>query len=179
MANDMASDVATDVALAESDERGDHTAPPTEPAEPVDRPPTSPRSTRRRRVAAIVVLVLACVITALSLLVLYGCWHDDRDIDAHLGRVDADVLSVVFNRTAVRFVTPDGTVNIPPEGVLYPGGLAAGERVKVEYDTLDPNMVRVAGRSYLIAFLPIGSTIAGTWVIAGPLLWWLRRPKRG
>jgi hypothetical protein len=172
----MANERANDVALAESQPRGEHTA---QLAILPDQPLTSPKPTRRRRICAIVVLVLACVISALSLLVLYGCWHDDRDIDEHLGQTDADVLSVVFNRTAVRFVTPDGTVNVPPEGVLYPAGLAAGERVKVEYDTLDPDLVRVAGRSYLLALLPIGSTIAGAWLIAGPLLWWLRRPKRG
>ncbi|HEX3783350.1 MAG TPA: DUF3592 domain-containing protein [Pseudonocardiaceae bacterium] len=189
--------MAKDLALAEADGRGEPTARPAEPAappaepaappaeptappaEPLDCPPVAAGPSRRRRVTAVVVLVLGCVIRALCLLVLYGCWHDDHDIDAHLGRTDADVLSVVFNRTAVRFVTPDGTIDIPPEGVLYPAGLAAGERVKVEYDTLDPDLVRVAGRDFTLAFLPIGSTIAGTWIVAGPLLWWLRRPKRG
>ncbi len=180
----MANETANDVVLAESGGHGENTdrveraVPSTELTTRAARPPVPPGPARRRRVTATVIMVLACVISALCLLVLYGCWHDDHDIDTHLGRADADVLAVVFNRTAVRFVTPDGTVNIPPEGVLYPSGLAAGEVVRVEYDTLDPSMVRVAGRSYTLAFLPIGSTIAGTWVIAGPLLWWLRRQRR-
>ncbi|HEX4222223.1 MAG TPA: DUF3592 domain-containing protein [Pseudonocardiaceae bacterium] len=161
------------MALAESDGRGESTAPDTELASP---PP--PSLSRRRGVTSVVLLIVGLAISMLSLLVLYSCWHDDRDITNHIGRADADVLSVVFNRTAVRFVTPDGTVYIPPSGVLYPEGLAAGERVKVEYDTLEPNMVRVAGRDFTLAFLPVGSTILGTWVVVTPLLWWLRRPKR-
>ena len=165
--------MVSDVAVAESDGRGEPTAPAADFATP---PPARPSA--RRRVISVVLLVLGLAISALSLLVLYACWHDDRDITNHLGRADADVLSVVFNRTAVRFVTPDGTVYIPPNGVLYPEGLAAGERVKVEYDTLEPNMVRVAGRDFTLAFLPIGTTIAGTWIVVTPLLWWLRRPKR-
>ena len=162
--------MVSDVALADSDGRGVPTAPPADPA--------PARLSTRRRVVATVVLVLGLVISALALLVLYACWHDDRDITSHLGRTDADVLSVVFNRTAVRFVTPDGTVYIPPNGVLYPEGLTAGTRVRIEYDTLQPNLVRVAGRDFTLAFLPVGATIAGTWIVAVPLLWWLRRPKR-
>jgi hypothetical protein len=165
--------MVSDMALTESDGRGESTAPA---ADLVGPPPPLRRS--RRRVLSVILLVFGLVISALSLLVLYACWHDDRDITDHLGQADADVLSVVFNRTAVRFVTPDGTVYIPPSGVLYPEGLAAGERVKIEYDTLEPNMVRVAGRSFTLAFLPVGSTIAGAWVVITPLLWWLRRPKR-
>jgi hypothetical protein len=166
--------MVSDMALAESDGRGEPAAPEAD----FVAPPTPPRRGGRRRVTSVVLLVLGLAISALSLLVLYSCWHDDRDITNHIGRADADVLSVVFNRTAVRFVTPDGTVYIPPNGVLYPEGLAAGERVKIEYDTLEPNMVRVAGRDFTLAFLPVGSTIAGTWVVVAPLLWWLRRPKR-
>ena len=167
--------MVSDVALAESDGRGEQTAPEPEFVTP---PPPPPKLTARRRVTSVVLLLLGLFVSALALLVLYACWHDDRDITNHLGRADADVLSVVFNRTAVRFVTPDGTVYIPPNGVLYPEGLVAGNRVKIEYDTLEPNMVRVAGRSFTLAFLPVGTTIAVTWAIVTPLIWWLRRPKR-
>jgi hypothetical protein len=162
--------MVSDVALAESDERGEPTAP--------EAAPQPPKLSARRRIAATTLLVVGLAISALALLVLYACWHDDRDITNHIGRTDADVLSVVFNRSAVRFVTPDGTVYIPPDGVLYPEGLTAGTRVRVEYDTLEPNMVRVAGRDFTLAFLPIGTTIAGTWIVVAPLLWWLRRAKR-
>jgi hypothetical protein len=165
--------MVNDVALAESDGRGEPTAPE---AGLVGPPPATPST--RRRVLATILLILGLVVSALALLVLFACWHDDRDITNHLGRTDADVLSVVFNRTAVRFVTPDGTVYVPPNGVLYPEGLTAGTRVRVEYDTLEPNMVRVAGRDFTLSFLPVGATIAGTWIVVVPLLWWLRRPPR-
>jgi hypothetical protein len=167
--------MVSDVALAESDGRGEPTAPDSGFVTP---PRPTPKLSARRRITATVLLLLGLAISALALLVLYACWHDDRDITNHIGRADADVLSVVFNRTAVRFVTPDGTVYIPPNGVLYPEGLVAGDRVKIEYDTLEPNMVRVAGRSFTLAFLPVGTTIAVTWAVVTPLIWWLRRPKR-
>ena len=133
------------------------------------------RASRRRRVTATVALVLGCVFSGLILLVLYASWFDDHSIDDHLGRTKADVLSVSYNRTAVRFVTPDGSVVIPPNGVLYPEGLAAGEQVWVEYDTRNPDVVRVAGRHYQLALLPVGSALAGIWIVVGPVVWWLRR----
>jgi uncharacterized protein DUF3592 len=147
-----------------------------EPPDPIgDIAPT--RASRGRRLAATVLLALGCVFTGLSLIVLYSCWWDDHSIDANPGRAKADVVSVSFNRAAVRFVTPDGAVVIPPNGVLYPVGLAAGERVWVEYDTRNPDVVRVAGRHYQLALLPVGSALAGAWVIVGPSVWWLRRKR--
>jgi hypothetical protein len=77
----------------------------------------------------------------------------------------------------VRFVTPDGTVNIPDTGVLYPQGLITGERVRIEYDTHNPQLARVAGRDYRLAFLPVGMAIAITWAVLAPILWWLRRRR--
>ncbi|HEX3648767.1 MAG TPA: hypothetical protein VHV49_10070, partial [Pseudonocardiaceae bacterium] len=61
---------------------------------------------------------------------------------------------------------------------LYPGGLAAGERVRVEYDTTNTELVRVAGRDFRLALLPVGSSIAICWAVVGPLLWWLVRRGR-
>ncbi|HEX3647581.1 MAG TPA: hypothetical protein VHV49_04085, partial [Pseudonocardiaceae bacterium] len=71
------------------------------------------RKRRGRRLAVATLLVLGCLVTVLSLLVLVGSWLDDSRIDAHEGHAVADVLSVSVGRTAVRFVTPDGTVVIP------------------------------------------------------------------
>ena len=147
-----------------------------EQREPIgDGVPT--RASRARRVTATVLLVLGCVFSGLCLIVLYSSWWDDHSIDANLGRAKADVLSVSFNRTAVRFVTPDGSVVIPPNGVLYPVGLATGEQVWVDYDTRNPDVVRVAGRHYQLSFLPVGSALAGTWIVVGPAVWWLRRKR--
>jgi hypothetical protein len=75
----------------------------------------------------------------------------------------------------VRFVTPDGTIVIPSTGVLYPTGLAAGDRVRVQYDTQNPELVRVAGRDFRLAFLPVGLSIVICWALVGPAVWLLRR----
>jgi hypothetical protein len=121
---------------------------------------------------------VGCLFSGLCLLLLVSTWNDDRQIDSHEGHAVADVLSVSFNRTAVRFVTPDGTVAIPSTGVLYPIGLAAGERVRVEYDTRNTELVRVAGRDFRLALLPVGTSLAGCWALVGPSIWLLRRrPK--
>jgi hypothetical protein len=129
-------------------------------------------------VSALVLLVLGCVFSGLCLLVLGSSWYDDRQIDAHQGHAVADVLSVSFNRTAVRFVTPNGTVNIPSNGLLYPTGLTAGDRVRVEYDTANTELVRVAGRDARLALLPVGTSLAACWALVGPLFWFLRRMPR-
>jgi hypothetical protein len=140
--------------------------------EPV-RMPT--RKRRGRRIAAATLLVLGCLFSGMCLLLLVATWHDDSQIDGHDGRAVADVLSVSFTRTAVRFVTPDGTVVIPTPGVLYPTGLAAGEQVRVEYDTRNTDLVRVAGRDYRLAFLPVGMSLVICWAVVTPLVWLLRR----
>ncbi|HEX7661339.1 MAG TPA: DUF3592 domain-containing protein [Pseudonocardiaceae bacterium] len=137
------------------------------------------RPGRVRRAVAVSVLVVASVFSGLCLLLLAACWQDDAAIDAHLGRTTADVLSTSFSQAAVRFLTPDGTVNIPDTGVLYPEGLVAGERVRIEYDTQNPQLARIAGRDYTLAFLPVGMAIGITWAAAVPLVWWLRRGQHG
>jgi len=126
-----------------------------------------------------VLLVLGCVFSGLCLLALGSSWYDDQQIDAHQGQAVADVLSVSFYRTAVRFVTPNGTVTIPANGLLYPIGLTAGERVRVEYDTTNTELVRVAGRDARLALLPVGTSLLGCWVLVGPGIWLLRRKPRG
>jgi hypothetical protein len=133
---------------------------------------------RGRRITAATLLVAGCLFSGLCVLLLVSTWNDDRQINAHEEHVVADVLSVSFNRTAVRFVTPDGTVAIPSTGVLYPAGLAAGERVRVEYDTRNTEIVRVAGRDFRLALLPVGTSLAGCWAVVGPLIWLLRRKPR-
>jgi hypothetical protein len=133
---------------------------------------------RTRRVTARTLLVLGCVFSGLCLLVLGSSWYDDRQIDAHRGQAVADVLSVSFNRTAVRFVTPNGTVSISSNGLLYPIGLAAGERVRVEYDTANTELVRVAGRDARLALLPVGTSLLGCWALLVPAIWLLRRRRR-
>lgn len=127
------------------------------------------------------VWVLAGLVTLLCLLLLAGTVRDDLAIGANPQRTVAQVLSVSDTRTVVRFTTPDGTVHIPPQGVLYPGGLDKGDRVWVQYDTRNTDLVKIANRGFTVALLPLGIIVLVTWLIAGPLLWWLhlRRERHG
>jgi hypothetical protein len=150
---------------------------PTDPAREARQVPAGRR--RGARVAAATLLVLACVFSGLCLLLVGSAGYDDVQINSREGAAVADVLSVGYNRTAVRFVTPDGTVVIPPTGVLYPTGLKAGEEVRVQYDTANPELVRVAGRGFTLSFLPVGTSLAVCWAIAGPAAWLLRRYAAG
>ena len=68
-------------------------------------------------------------------------------------------------------------MNIPANGVVYPVGLAAGERVRVEYDTANTELVRVAGRGWQLAFLPVGTSLLACWALLVPALWLLRRKR--
>lgn len=145
--------------------------------EPVGPAVRRPRRSGRR-VIAMVLLILGGVFSGLCVVIVASCWWDDHQIDAHLGRADASVSSVSFNRSAVQFVTPDGATYIPPNGVLYPENLKAGETIRVEYNTQDPNVVRVAGRDYRVTFQPVGLAFLISWVILVPLIWWLRRNPR-
>lgn len=133
------------------------------------------RKRRGRRIAAATLLVVACAFSGLCLLLVGASAYDDIQINAHRGDAVADVLSVSFTRTAVRFVTPDGTVVIPSGGVLYPSGLSAGDAVRVQYDTQNTDLVKVAGRNFVLSFLPVGTSLAVCWAIVGPLYWFLRR----
>jgi hypothetical protein len=78
----------------------------------------------------------------------------------------------------VRFNTEDGRVYIPPNGVLYPTDLQAGQLVRVEYDSRNPDLVRVAGRTAVISLLPVLSALAVLWAVLLPTYWLLRRSDR-
>lgn len=133
---------------------------------------------RARKIAGRVVLVVGVLLTGLTLLALVATVRDDYSISKHLGRTDADVLNVSYERTVVRYTTPDGTVHVPSVGVIYPLRLAEGDRVRVEYDTANPELVRVAGRDWKLALLPVGTSLLGLWVVAGGAAFWLLRRKR-
>ncbi len=129
------------------------------------------------RIAVRALVALGIVLTGVCLLLLVATWRDDLAIGSHSARTTADVLSVASNRTVVRFSTPDGVVHIPSEGVLYPQGLRVGDKVWVQYDTTNTDLVKVAGRGFSLALLPIGTVILVTWIVLAPLLWWLRRTR--
>lgn len=125
-----------------------------------------------------VVLGLACLITLLAVALVFAAYRNDGAITSEMGEANAEVVSVGWDRTIVRFQTPDGIIHIPSNGVLYPDGLAQGQLVRVEYAVADPELVRVAGRTAVLTLLPAGSTVLFTWLISGPVLWWLRASYR-
>ncbi|GAB3706901.1 DUF3592 domain-containing protein [Amycolatopsis oliviviridis] len=133
------------------------------------------KAERVRRIGWYAALVVASLVTVLCVSLLFAAFRNDSAIEAQLGQATAQVETVSFDRTIINYATPDGIMHSPSNGVLYPAGLAAGQLVNIEYDAGDPELARVAGRSATNTLLPLGSMIFFTWVIAGPLLWWIRR----
>lgn len=133
---------------------------------------------RRWWIARWVVLAAACTATLLGVVLVIAAYRNDAAIDAARGTANAEVISVDWARTIVRFETPDGRVHISQDGVLYPSELSEGQQLLVDYDATNPNLVRVAGRSADLSLLPVGSTVLVVWLVCGPLLWWLRRKSR-
>lgn len=132
-----------------------------------------------RRRAAAALLVATALLTALSGAALTAAWLDDRAIDARTGRATGEVVTDSATRTLVRFTTPEGAVYIPERGVFYPGGLETGQLVRVEYDTADPRLVRVQGRSALVGMVPALLAVGLLWALVLPAVWWLRRARVG
>lgn len=133
------------------------------------------KAERVRRIGWYAALVVASLVTVLCVSLLFAAFRNDSSIEAELGQATAQVESVTFDRTIINYATPDGIMHSPANGVLYPAGLAAGQLVNIEYDVGDPELARVAGRSATTTLLPLGSMIFFTWLVAGPLLWWIRR----
>jgi hypothetical protein len=130
------------------------------------------------RIAARAVLGVGLLITALGVLLAVAAWTEDIQIDRHTGYANAAVVSVTADRTLVRFRTPDGAERIPQLGVLYPEALEEGQLIRVEYDTRNPELVRVAGRDASLTLLPVTTTVLATWAVVVPVLLWLRRASR-
>ncbi len=125
-----------------------------------------------------VLLAAAGVLTGLIVLAVAGAALDDAEIDARTGHATAQVLAVTSMRTLVQFAAPDGRVYTPDEGVAYPSGLRVGQLVRVEYDSADPEQVRVAGRTWVTGLVPASITLVALWVLVAPATWWLRRRRR-
>lgn len=129
--------------------------------------------TRGHRVlgwARIGVLILAGLVTLVSLLLVAGAWRDDIAIGRNMGVAEAEVLSAGPRRSTIEFVTPDRITYRPELGVLYPSELATGMRIYVEYDKLNPNLVRVQHRNAKLAIVPAGSIAVFGWLVAAAAL---------
>ena len=154
------------------------------PALPL-RDPELPDTARRKalRWAKAAVWILAGIVTLQSILLVAGAWRNDREIESHMGVAEAQVLSAGPRRSTIEFVTPERVTYRPELGVLYPSELATGMRIYVEYDTTDPNLVRVQNRNASLAIIPAASVAVAGWLIGGvalaALVWLERRPVRG
>ncbi|MEB2597915.1 DUF3592 domain-containing protein [Corynebacterium amycolatum] len=132
-----------------------------------------PRLLRQVLLFLMICLLLSC------LAMVVGCFINDRNIESNMGQSVANVRSVELLRTTVDFVDENGDFQSPPTGLLYPVGLEEGQRVRVEYDRTDPNVVRVAGRTWTLSLLPATSIAVVAFLVVAPL-WWssLRATRR-
>ena len=128
--------------------------------------------------ASYLVVGAACVVIVMVAALAVGMRLDDRQIDRHPGTATATVLSISALRTGIEFVDGSGVTIRPPKGVLYPGLLAVGQRFQIEYSTLDPTVVRVAGRTASVGDVPLAVTVGVTAVVAIPVVLWSRRRAR-
>ncbi|WP_347567462.1 DUF3592 domain-containing protein [Actinopolyspora sp. BKK1] len=149
---------------------------PTGGPDSSDGGPNPPRGRRRfGRLAPRLVLALGGLLTALAAALLLACHINDRTIEESRGTAVAEVVEKSYFRTVVRFNTDEGRVYVPPGGVLYPEDLQEGQLVRVEFDTRNPDLVRVQDRNMSVALLPVGSATAVVWAVLLPTYWLLRR----
>lgn len=138
------------------------------------------REDRRRLVyrwATRLLFAVGAVVTALGVLLVVAAWVEDIKINSDIGYANAEVTAVTYNRTVVRFYSPDGEEHTPEKGVLYPQDLKVGDRVQVEFRQAQPEMVRVAGRGAVVTLLPVGLAVLGVWAVVVPAIWWVRRKR--
>jgi hypothetical protein len=125
-----------------------------------------------------IVMSVALLITALAVFALSGAALDDHTISANKGVAEAEVLDGSnILRTLVRFTVANGEAVAPERGLFYPRGLQPGDRVAVEYDVAKPDLVRLAGRTWIDGLPTLGGVIVATWLLLGPVILWLRRRR--
>ena len=128
------------------------------------------RGHRVVRYARVAVRIVVSRVTLQSLLLVAGAMRDDLAISRDMGVTEAEVLDAGPRRSTIEFVTPDRITYRPELGVLYPSELATGMRIYVEYDKLNPNLVRVQHRTARLAVIPAGSIAVIGWLIAAGAL---------
>jgi hypothetical protein len=146
------------------------------------RTPDETRRQRRFRRFRLAIVIVACLVTLQSVLMVLGAWRNDRQIERHMGVAAAEVLSAGPRRSTIEFVTPDRVTYRPELGVLYPSELETGMQIYVEYDQNNPDLVRVRDRNASLAIIPAGSIAVVGWLVALAALTGLafleRRPDR-
>ena len=128
------------------------------------------RSQRVIRRIRIGIVIMACLVTLQSVLLVLGAWRNDQQIEHNMGTAAAEVLSAGPRRSTIEFVTPDRVTYRPELGVLYPSELETGMRIYVEYDRSNPDLVRVQNRNASLTIIPAGSITIVGWLVAGLLL---------
>uniref|UniRef100_A0A8H2JI61 DUF3592 domain-containing protein n=1 Tax=Mycolicibacterium mucogenicum DSM 44124 TaxID=1226753 RepID=A0A8H2JI61_MYCMU len=128
------------------------------------------RSQRVIRRIRIGIVIMGCLVTLQSVLLVLGAWRNDQQIEHNMGTAAAEVLSAGPRRSTIEFVTPDRVTYRPELGVLYPSELETGMRIYVEYDRSNPDLVRVQNRNASLAVIPAGSIAVVGWLVAGALL---------
>ena len=132
--------------------------------------PSETRAQRIIRRVRIGVVIVACLVTLQSVLLVLGAWRNDRQIEADMGVAAAEVLDAGPRRSTIEFVTPDRVTYRPELGVLYPSELDTGMRIYVEYDRSNPDLVRVQDRNASLAIIPAASIAVLGWLAAAAIL---------
>lgn len=122
----------------------------------------SPVTLRRWQIG---LLVLGVFVTLMMAAMVAGCYRNDGKINAHKATTVGDVVSAGATKSAVSFTTPDGQFHNPRLGILYPGGLSVGQRISIDYDSTDPDLVRVTGRDASLSIIPAISVAGYTWLV--------------
>jgi hypothetical protein len=132
--------------------------------------PSETRAERVIRRVRIGVVIVACLVTLQSVLLVLGAWRNDRQIEGDMGVAAAEVLDAGPRRSTIEFVTPDRVTYRPELGVLYPSELDTGMRIYVEYDRSNPDLVRVQDRNASLAIIPAASIAVLGWLAAAAIL---------
>ncbi len=122
--------------------------------------------TRRIKQAIIGSWILAAI---MCVAMVGGAYMNDRLIAEAPVRSLARVTSVGTLRTAIDFQDVHGSLQSPERGLLYPTGLNEGQRVWVTYNAARPDVVKVDGRQWTLAFRPALSILAVASAVAGVL----------
>jgi uncharacterized protein DUF3592 len=132
--------------------------------------PSETRAERIIRRVRIGVVIVTCLVTLQSVLLVLGAWRNDRQIEGNMGVAAAEVLDAGPRRSTIEFVTPDRITYRPELGVLYPSELDTGMRIYVEYDRANPDLVRVQHRNASLAIIPAASIAVLSWLAAAAIL---------
>ena len=132
--------------------------------------PSETRAQRIIRRVRIGVVIVACLVTLQSVLLVLGAWRNDATIENDMGVAAAEVLDAGPRRSTIEFVTPDRITYRPELGVLYPSELDTGMRIYVEYDKANPDLVRVQDRNASLAIIPAASIAVLGWLAAAAAL---------